>query len=534
MTTFADLGVPESITRRLAERGMVEPFDIQAAAIPDALAGRDLCGKAPTGSGKTIAFGVPLVAAVKRAAPKRPKGLVLVPTRELAIQVADELMMLGDQRVLAVYGGAGIEPQMKRLRSGVDVVVACPGRLADVIERKACDLRDVAFVVLDEADRMADMGFLPEVRRLLDQTSSKRQTLLFSATLDGAVDTLVSRYQRNPLVHQAAEERRGDVAHHLWGCDRKERVQVTAEIVERVGPTVVFSRTKHGADRIARQLDKLGVTAAAIHGNRSQGQRERALAAFHAGTVMALVATDVAARGIHVDGVAAVVHFDLPNDPKDYVHRSGRTGRAGRDGVVVALVGPEQHREARALARAVEEIVDGAIKTPAVSSLPLGRRKGAKADEATAQRRGGAGRRSESAREARSGSKSRPKPGGGTPSTGPAGRKPSGGGKSTAVGKSSSGTRSNTASTSNHGSRSTGGSKPKSGPKGKSGGAGTGTRTVKGSGRPAGGRSGRRSDGSSTTGNGGRPMAKRAGQRHGEASRRAPTAGRPRGKGKGR
>ncbi|MCB0978622.1 MAG: DEAD/DEAH box helicase [Acidimicrobiales bacterium] len=372
MTTFAELGVPEPIVRRLSERGIDEPFDIQAATIPDALAGRDLCGKAPTGSGKTIAFGVPLVALVKRAAPKRPKALVLVPTRELAIQVADELVLLGDQRVLAVYGGAGIEPQMKKLRAGVDVVVACPGRLSDVIERKACDLRDVSFVVVDEADRMADMGFLPEVRRLLDQTSAKRQTLLFSATLDGAVDTLVSRYQRNPVVHEAAEERRGTVTHRFWACERKERVQLTAEIVERVGPTVVFSRTKHGADRITRQLEKVGVSAAAIHGNRSQGQRERALAAFHGGKVMALVATDVAARGIHVEGVAAVVHFDLPNDPKDYVHRSGRTGRAGSDGTVVALVGGDQHRDARKLAKAVPDVGDVSVSEPDVSALPAG------------------------------------------------------------------------------------------------------------------------------------------------------------------
>jgi superfamily II DNA/RNA helicase len=370
MQTFAELGVPQAIARRLDDRGIDTPFDIQAATIPDALAGRDLCGKAPTGSGKTIAFGIPMVAAVKRAAPKRPKGLVLVPTRELALQVADELVLLGDQRVLAVYGGAGIEPQIKKLRAGVDIVVACPGRLKDVIERKACDLRDVSFVVVDEADRMADMGFLPEVKRLLDQTPSSRQTLLFSATLDGVVDTLVKRYQRNPVVHEVEEEQRGEIAHHLWISSRADRVQLTAEIVERVGPTVVFSRTKHGADRIARQLGKLGVSAAAIHGNRSQGQRERALAAFHRGEVMALVATDVAARGIHVEGVMAVVHFDLPGDPKDYVHRSGRTGRAGMAGTVVSLLGEEQRRDAAKLVRAAG--VDAVVTSPDVGSLPEG------------------------------------------------------------------------------------------------------------------------------------------------------------------
>jgi len=372
--TFADLGVPADIEQRLAERGIDAPFPIQTATVPDALAGRDLCGRAPTGSGKTIAFGIPLVANVKRAAPKRPKGLVLVPTRELALQVADELTLLGDLRVLAVYGGAGIEPQMKKLRAGVDIVVACPGRLQDVIDRKACDLRDVSFVVLDEADRMADMGFLPSVRRLLDLTASKRQTLLFSATLDGAVDTLVRAYQQDPVVHELAdEEDRGQISHRLWvTADRNEKVQVTAEIVERAGPTVVFSRTKHGADRIARQLAKLGVTAAAIHGNRSQGQRERALGAFHRGEVMALVATDVAARGIHVEGVRAVVHFDLPADPKDYVHRSGRTGRAGEDGAVIGLLGEPDRRAATKLLR--QAGVEGAVAVtaPAVGDLPAG------------------------------------------------------------------------------------------------------------------------------------------------------------------
>jgi superfamily II DNA/RNA helicase len=370
-TTFADLGVPAEIARRLADRGIDAPFDIQRVTIPDALAGRDLCGKAPTGSGKTIAFGIPLVARVKRAAPKRPKGLVLAPTRELALQVAEELRQLGDLRVLAVYGGTNIEPQIKALRAGVDIVVACPGRLLDVIDRKACELRDVSMVVLDEADRMADMGFLPEVKRILDQTGTDRQTLLFSATLDGAVDTLVQRYQHDPVVHEMDEEKSGEITHHFWlAADRTARVQLTAEIIERAGPTVVFSRTKHGADRIARQLAKLGVSAAAIHGNRSQAQRERALAAFHHGEVQALVATDVAARGIHVEGVTCVVHFDLPPDPKDYVHRSGRTGRAGQDGTVVALLGQPEHKDARKLAR--QAGIDVEITEPDISSLPAG------------------------------------------------------------------------------------------------------------------------------------------------------------------
>ncbi len=370
-TTFASLGVPEEIARRLAKRGIDAPFPIQAATIPDALYGRDLCGKAPTGSGKTIAFGIPMIARVTRAAPKRPKGLVLTPTRELAIQVADELRALsGDLRVLAVYGGAGIEPQIKQLRAGVDIVVACPGRLLDVIERNACDLRDVRFAVIDEADRMADMGFLPDVRRILDMTNEHRQTLLFSATLDGAIDALVKGYQTDPVVHEMPDEDTGDVIHHFWASERPGRAQLTAEIIERVGPTIVFSRTRHGADRIAKQLMQAGVSSAPIHGGRSQGQRERALNAFHRGEVKALVATDVAARGIHVEGVMCVVHFDIPADHKDYVHRSGRTGRAGNVGTVVALVPIAQKRDAAKLRKLAG--IEGELREPALGLLPEG------------------------------------------------------------------------------------------------------------------------------------------------------------------
>ncbi|MCB0960893.1 MAG: DEAD/DEAH box helicase, partial [Acidimicrobiales bacterium] len=293
--TFESLGVPAPIVTALARRGITEPFPIQAATIADALEGRDLCGKAPTGSGKTLAFGIPMVARVTRSAPKKPHGLVLAPTRELAIQVADELRALGTElRVLAVYGGAGIEPQIRKLRAGVDIVVATPGRLKDLIDRRVCDLRAVTFVVIDEADRMADMGFLPEVKRILDQVPDDRQTVLFSATLDGAIDELVQRYQVDPVVHEMADEPAGEVTHRFWLAERPGRVALVAEIVDRLGHTVVFCRTKHGSDRVARQLAKAGVAAAAIHGNRSQSQRERALEAFHRGDVRALVATDVA------------------------------------------------------------------------------------------------------------------------------------------------------------------------------------------------------------------------------------------------
>jgi superfamily II DNA/RNA helicase len=370
-TTFASLGVPEAIATALANRGIDAPFPIQAATIPPALAGRDLCGKAPTGSGKTIAFGVPMVARVTRSAPKKPHGLVLAPTRELAIQVAEELEHIsGDLRILAVYGGAGIEPQIKKLRAGVDIVVATPGRLIDLLDRNCCDLRSVTFAVVDEADRMADMGFLPDVKRILDETRDDRQTVLFSATLDGAIDSLVKRYQKDPVVHEIEDEETGVVVHPFWLCERPERVALLAQIVDRLGPTVVFSRTKHGSDRIAKQLGNAGIKAAAIHGNRSQAQRERALEAFHRGDVQALVATDVAARGIHVDGVMGVVHFDLPADHKDYIHRSGRTGRAGMTGTVVTLIDKAQRKDAVKIKKGAG--VDVEIGEPDVASLPEG------------------------------------------------------------------------------------------------------------------------------------------------------------------
>ena len=362
---------PRRSPPRSSNRGIDEPFPIQIATIPPALAGRDLCGKAPTGSGKTIAFGVPMVARVTRSAPKKPHGLVLAPTRELAIQVAEELENLNcGLRILAVYGGAGIEPQIKKLRAGIDIVVATPGRLIDLLDRNCCDLRSVTFAVVDEADRMADMGFLPDVKRILDETRDDRQTVLFSATLDGAIDSLIKRYQKNPVMHEVEDEETGDVVHHFWVSERTERVALLAQIVDRLGPTIVFSRTKHGSDRIAKQLGNAGIKAAAIHGNRSQAQRERALEAFHRGDVQALVATDVAARGIHVDDVMGVVHFDLPADEKDYIHRSGRTGRAGMTGTVVTLIDKGQRKDAVKIKNKAG--VDAEITEPDVMSLPEG------------------------------------------------------------------------------------------------------------------------------------------------------------------
>ena len=354
--TFADLGVPADAVSRLAGRSITTPFPIQHAVVPDALAGHDICGKAPTGSGKTLAFGLALAERATGGASRRPVALVLVPTRELALQVSTELSLLvgpgNDRRVLAVYGGVGYEPQRKALRRGVNIVVATPGRLEDLIERGDIGLADVACVVIDEADRMADMGFLPAVKRLLDATRSDRQTLLFSATLDGDVDVLVRRYQREPRRHVVdVSDDDTKVDHLFWRASRSDRIQLTAAAVARHGRAIVFCRTRHGADRLARQLGTSGITAAAIHGSRSQAQRERALAAFAADSVQALVATDVAARGIHVDAVLCVVHFDPPAESKDYLHRSGRTGRAGAPGTVITLVGDENRVAVKALQR---------------------------------------------------------------------------------------------------------------------------------------------------------------------------------------
>jgi superfamily II DNA/RNA helicase len=359
--TFADLGVPADLIALLQRGGITSPFPIQEATIPDALAGRDVSGRAPTGSGKTLAFAIATVEALagaSRSRAGRPRGLVLVPTRELAAQVCAVIAPLAKARnltVAAVYGGAGYGPQLRALRAAVDVLVACPGRLEDLIDRRDVNLSDVRIAVVDEADRMADMGFLPAVRRILDQAAPDRQVLLFSATLDGEVDVLVRRYQNDPVRHevQLTEASGGDVRHLFWKVDRNDRVSLAAKVAAGHETAIVFCRTRHGADRLTRQLEAAGVRAVALHGSRTQAQRDRALQAFHCGSARVLVATDVAARGIHVENVACVLHFDLPGDHKDYVHRSGRTGRAGADGTVISIVTSDQVGAARSIQRAL-------------------------------------------------------------------------------------------------------------------------------------------------------------------------------------
>ncbi|WP_344597717.1 DEAD/DEAH box helicase [Actinomadura vinacea] len=358
MPTFAELGLPEPLVTALARQGIESPFPIQAAAIPDVMAGRDVLGRGKTGSGKTLAFGLPLLARLsgRRAAPKRPLALILVPTRELAQQVQQNLEPLGRTLGLhfkTVIGQTSMFKQIDALRRGVEVLVATPGRLKDLMRQGACDLSDIEIAVLDEADHMADMGFLPDVTDILDQARPGGQRLLFSATLDKDVDVLVKRYLDAPVTHAIGpvDEPVATMDHHLLLVAPKEKGAITAEIANREGRTILFARTKHGVDRLAKQLTQVGVRAAGLHGGKSQGLRTRTLAEFREGSISVLVATDVAARGIHVDDVSLVMHVDPPADHKDYMHRAGRTARAGERGTVVTLVLPHQVRATSSMTR---------------------------------------------------------------------------------------------------------------------------------------------------------------------------------------
>jgi superfamily II DNA/RNA helicase len=358
-TTFADLGVSAPLADALAAQGIIEPFPIQALTIADAIAGCDVLGKAKTGSGKTLAFGLPLLDRVTRAEPRRPHGLVLVPTRELANQVKDVLAPLGKKRKLRVrafYGGVGMEPQVEALRGGVDVIIGTPGRLIDLMERNELSFSAVQVLVLDEADRMADMGFLPQVQKILHRVESEHQTMLFSATLDRGVDRLVARYLKDPVSHEveSKEETVAEMHHHFLLVHQMDKVKVAAAISRGVDRTLIFCRTKRGADRVVEQLMRERVKAGAIHGDLRQAARERALADFTDGKLPVLVATDVAARGIHVDGVDVVIHYDPPEDHKAYLHRSGRTARAGEAGVAVMLSLWNEENEVRVIQRRLQ------------------------------------------------------------------------------------------------------------------------------------------------------------------------------------
>ncbi len=354
--TFADLGLPAPVVAALARAGITTPFPIQVETIPDALAGHDLLGRGSTGSGKTLAFGLPMIARIASLPPqpKRPRGLVLVPTRELAMQVNDALEPLGRSLGLhfkTVVGGTSMEKQVYALRRGVDVLVATPGRLGDLIRQGECFLDDIEVVVLDEADQMADMGFLPEVTALLELCSPAAQTLLFSATLDGDVDTLVREHMHDPIKHELepATSPVDTMEHHLLVVNREDKAVVATEIARRDGRTIMFVRSQLGAERVAGNIADRGVNARALHGGMSQNARTRTMAEFKEGKIDVLVATDVAARGIHVDDISLVVHVDPPEDPKAYLHRAGRTARAGATGRVVTLVLRNQRKSMQRL-----------------------------------------------------------------------------------------------------------------------------------------------------------------------------------------
>ncbi|MFJ4920768.1 DEAD/DEAH box helicase [Streptomyces sp. NPDC088725] len=350
--TFTDLGLPESIVRKLSQNGVTSPFPIQAAAIPDALAGKDILGRGRTGSGKTLTFGLPLLATLAggHTEKKKPRGVILTPTRELAMQVADALQPYGDVlglKMKVVCGGTSMSNQIYALERGVDILVATPGRLRDIINRGACSLEQIQIAILDEADQMSDLGFMPEVTELLDLVPAGGQRMLFSATMENEISTLVKRYLTNPVNHEV-DSAQGNVttmSHHVLVVKPKDKAPVTAAIAARKGRTIIFVRTQLGADRIAEQLRESGVKADALHGGMTQGARTRTLADFKDGYVNALVATDVAARGIHVDGIDLVLNVDPAGDHKDYLHRSGRTARAGKSGVVVSLALPHQRRQ---------------------------------------------------------------------------------------------------------------------------------------------------------------------------------------------
>jgi superfamily II DNA/RNA helicase len=392
--SFAALGVPSNLVEHLKQRGITEAFPIQEAALPDALAGRDVVGKAVTGSGKTLAFGLPLMARLTKARPRKPVALVLVPTRELAAQVQKELAQLTDdrgRRVICIYGGTSYNVARKALNFGVDVVVACPGRLEDMLEQGALDLSSVQTVVVDEADRMADMGFLPCVRRIVGATPRDRHVMLFSATMGPDVKSLVKEFTHDAVVHDVVgDEAPNDVDHYFWRVPREQRPQFTADIVEEYERALVFTRTKHGADRLARQLEERGISAVPLHGDRTQAQRERALRSVKNGQVRVLVATDVAARGIHIELLPVVIHYDPPAQATDYLHRSGRTGRAGATGAVISLVGEDVIGQVKRLQKALG--LETSIERRE-DALPI--RLGAVDDAVAAERlddRGGKGR----------------------------------------------------------------------------------------------------------------------------------------------
>ena len=358
MPSFAELGLPEPVVRALDREGFTEPFPIQAATLPDTLIGADLLGRGQTGSGKTLAFGLAILSRLAdgRAHARQPRGLVLGPTRELAQQVVDALTPFAKALGLtttSVVGGMSFNRQAAELQRGVDLLVATPGRLTDHTTQRTCDLSQISITAIDEADRMADMGFLPQVRKILDLTPADGQRMLFSATLDGDVGALVRQYLTDPVTRSiaSATAQVETMEHHVLIVDNAAKPRIVTEIAARDGRTILFVRTKHGVDRLVKTLRRDGINAGALHGGKAQNARNRAIAEFKDGQTPVLVATDVAARGIHIDDVSLVVHVDPPADPKDYLHRAGRTARAGDSGTVVTMVTPPERRDVDRLTR---------------------------------------------------------------------------------------------------------------------------------------------------------------------------------------
>ncbi len=373
MVSFSDLGIEPALVNALRTQGILEPFEVQKESIPDGMLGKDVCCRAPTGSGKTLAFGLPLLSRTKEAEPRRPTSLILTPTRELAEQIYKVLDPLAYEMRLyvhAIYGGVSYNKQFRALDQGVDVLVACPGRLLDLMERGALSLDDVEVVVLDEADRMADMGFMEPVCKILDRCKKDRQTILFSATLDDEVADLVRDYQTDPVTIEVGpkEVSMESMTHHFWLMPNSKKPDITAELIRKCGRSIVFCRTRAGVDRVGDDLSYDGMAIQTLHGGLSQRQRDMAMQRFQHGECMALVATDVAARGIDVEGVNCVIHYDPPENGKAYKHRSGRTARGGASGIVVSLVQRPQKRSYSRIQRDVGIDVD--FMPPEFSILP--------------------------------------------------------------------------------------------------------------------------------------------------------------------
>ncbi|GAA1391108.1 DEAD/DEAH box helicase [Luteococcus peritonei] len=392
MSDFTSLGVPQNLAAALEGRGITSPTPIQLATLPDSLAGRDVLGRGRTGSGKTYAFLLPLVARLmgdpRRVVAKKPRALVLAPTRELAAQIEESLLPLEKGTGLSsltIFGGVNQNPQVRALAKGLDVLIACPGRLLDLMGQGAVDLSGIEVVVIDEADHMADMGFLPMVKRILDKVPAQAQKMLFSATLDNGIDVLVKRYLHQPVTHEAdsAESPVAAMDHHVLEVATADKTVILADLAASPGKTILFTRTKHGAKKLAKQLLAKGIPTVELHGNLAQNARTRNMDAFHSGRVDTLVATDIAARGIHVDDVGLVVHADPPTEHKAYLHRSGRTARAGKAGTVVTLVTPEQRHEVRGLMRAakIKPTISGADRGT-LDDLAPGERTFLSADDA--------------------------------------------------------------------------------------------------------------------------------------------------------